>query len=95
MFFSRALSSASAKTVTTGSSARNSMPATVDPVATTAPAPTSDREAKDATSPAAAPQVCVSLNQDLYKSVRDLPRCLSSTCWVSSADFKTESFPFL
>lgn len=58
----RALSSASARTATLASSVRNMTPVTTDRVATTAPAPMSDRGTKDATSLAAAHQVCLSLS---------------------------------
>lgn len=59
MCFYRALSSASVRTATRESSARNSMPATTDLVATMAPAPTLDRGVKDTISHAPALQVCV------------------------------------
>ena len=57
--FYRALSSVSVRTATPESFARNLTLATTDLVATTAPALTLDRGVKDATSLAAALQVCV------------------------------------
>lgn len=56
--FYRALSSVSVRTDTSEASVRNLMPATPDPVATTAPAPTVNRGSMGAISPAPAPQVC-------------------------------------
>lgn len=59
--FYRALSSVSVRTDTLEASVRNLMPATPDPVATTAPAPTLNRGSMGTTSPAPAPQVCSAL----------------------------------
>lgn len=67
--FCRAPSSASAKTATPGFFVRNMTPATTDLVATTAPALTSGRGVKDATSRAPVNQVCV-VNLFSFQSVR-------------------------
>ncbi len=80
--FDRALSIASVRTATRESSARNSMPATTDLVATTAPAPTSDRGVKDATSHAPALQVrvcmCGSMCASRLFRWSQGPRCVYS-----------------
>lgn len=80
--FCRAPSSASAKTATPGFFVRNMTPATTDLVATTAPALTSGRGVKDATSRAPVNQVCV-LNLFSFQSVRYCCSC-SACCGIIS-----------